>query len=119
MCGRKAGQHLVKLTDAWSRIRKAARLHDLRIHDLRRTVGSWLVRDGASLHPIGSVVNHKDQKTTAGYAYFQTKERHKALDRHGGNVVDAASRVPTASTDTGLSAPSMALPPSRAPPFTP
>jgi integrase len=52
----------------------------LRIHDLRRTVGSWLVRDGASLHLVGSVLNHKDQKTTAGHAYSQTKERHKGPD---------------------------------------
>jgi hypothetical protein len=75
---------LVNLNDAWSRIRKAAGLNDLRIHDLRRTVGSWLVRDGASLHLVGSLLNHKDQKTTAGYAYFQTKERHKALDKLAG-----------------------------------
>ena len=78
ICGRKAGQHLVNLKEAWGRIRTAAGLNDLRIHDLRRTVGSWLVRDGASLHLVGSVLNHKDQKTTAGYAYFQTKERHKS-----------------------------------------
>ena len=99
ICGRKAGQHLVNLTDAWSRIRTAAGLNDLRIHDLRRTVGSWLVRDGASLHLVGSVLNHKDQKTTAGYAYFQTKERHKALDKHGRNVVDFASRLTATSAD--------------------
>jgi integrase len=97
ICGRKAGQPLVNLNDAWSRIRAAAGLNDLRIHDLRRTVGSWLVRDGASLHLVGSVLNHKDQKTTAGYAYFQTKERHKALDKHGRNVADFASRVPASA----------------------
>jgi hypothetical protein len=96
---------LVNLNDAWNRIRAAAGLNDLRIHDLRRTVGSWLVRDGASLHLVGSVLNHKDQKTTAGYAYFQTKERHKALDRHGRNVIDFASRVPAATADTRDAAP--------------
>jgi hypothetical protein len=108
ICGRKAGQHLVNLTDAWSRIRTAAGLSDLRIHDLRRTVGSWLVRDGASLHLVGSVLHHKDQKTTAGYAYFQTKERHKALDKHGRNVIDFASQLPAASADNPhlLSSPS-------------
>jgi integrase len=114
ICGRKAGQHLVNLKDAWSRIRTAAGLSDLRIHDLRRTVGSWLVRDGASLHLVGSVLNHKDQKTTAGYAYFQTKERHRALDKHGRNVVDFASRLPEASTDTRDRLPATAdLPPNR------
>jgi len=117
ICGRKAGQHLVNLTDAWGRIRKLAGLNDLRIHDLRRTVGSWLVRDGASLHLVGSVLNHKDQKTTAGYAYFQTKERHKALDKHGRNVVDFASRSPAASTDTREQSPATSadLPLNRGP----
>jgi Phage integrase family len=115
ICGRKAGQHLVNLTDAWSRIRTAARLSDLRIHDLRRTVGSWLVRDGASLHLVGSVLNHKDQKTTAGYAYFQTKERHKALDKHGRNVVDFATRLPAASADNRGPLPALSVdhPPGR------
>jgi integrase len=120
ICGRKAGQHLVNLTDAWSRIRKAAGLNDLRIHDLRRTVGSWLVRDGASLHLVGSVLNHKDQKTTAGYAYFQTKERHRALDKHGRNVVDFASRMTAipSNTEEQASMPSANLPLSRSPLYT-
>jgi len=111
------GQHLVNLTDAWGRIRAAAGLDDLRIHDLRRTVGSWLVRDGASLHLVGSVLNHKDQKTTAGYAYFQTKERHRALDKHGRNVVEFASRVTANSSNTEEQAPmpSANLPLSRSP----
>lgn len=108
---------MVNLNDAWNRIRAAAGLNDLRIHDLRRTVGSWLVRDGASLHLVGSVLNHKDQKTTAVYAYFQTKERHKALDKHGRNVVDFASRVTAGSADTQeqLSAPPATLPSNRGP----
>jgi integrase len=115
ICGRRSGQPLVNLNDAWNRIRATAGLDDLRIHDLRRTVGSWLVRDGASLHLVGSVLNHKDQKTTAGYAYFQTKERHKALDKHGRNVVGFASRLPAVSADArGQSpAPSTNLPVSR------
>ena len=117
ICGKKLGQHLVNLTDAWGRIRAAAGLDDLRIHDLRRTVGSWLVRDGASLHLVGSVLNHKDQKTTAGYAYFQTKERHRALDKHGRNVVEFASRVTAISSNTEEQAPmpSANLPLSRSP----
>jgi integrase len=83
ICGDIPGQPLVYLDAMWRRIRKRTGFHDLRIHDLRRTVGSWLVRDGASLHLVGAVLNHKDQKTTAGYAYFQTEDRQKALDRHG------------------------------------
>ena len=66
---------------------------------------------------VGSVLNHKDQKTTAGYAYFQTKERHRALDKHGRNVVEFASRVTAISSNTEEQAPmpSANLPLSRSP----
>jgi Phage integrase family len=90
ICGDIPGEPLVYLDAMWRRIRKRTGFHDLRIHDLRRTVGSWLVRDGASLHLVGAVLNHKDQKTTAGYAYFQTEDRQRALDRHGQAVVQVA-----------------------------
>jgi integrase len=87
ICGDIPGEPLVYLDAMWRRIRKRTGFYDLRIHDLRRTVGSWLVRDGASLHLVGAVLNHKDQKTTAGYAYFQTEDRQRALDRHGQAVI--------------------------------
>jgi hypothetical protein len=43
------------------------------------------------LHLVGAVLNHKDQTTTAGYAYFQSEDRYKALDRHGKKIVEIAS----------------------------
>ena len=83
ICGPLTGQPLKDLRSAWTRVRSAAGLEEFRIHDLRRTVGSWLVQDGVSLHLVGAVLNHKDPKTTAGYAYFQTEDRQSVLDRHG------------------------------------
>ena len=44
------------------------RIPDLRIHDLRRTLGSWQAKTGASLVIIGKSLNHKNQATTAIYA---------------------------------------------------
>jgi hypothetical protein len=90
VCSYRPKAPLVYLDAMWRRIRKRTGFHDLRIHDLRRTVGSWLVRDGASLHLVGAVLNHKDQKTTAGYAFFQTEDRQRALDRHGQAFVQVA-----------------------------
>lgn len=101
ICGDIPGEPLVYLDAMWRRIRKRTGFHDLRIHDLRRTVGSWLVRDGASLHLVGAVLNHKDQKTTAGYAYFQTEDRKRALDRHDQALVQVTqdgTRRPTNGT---------------------
>src|SRR5260370_2554142 len=91
ICGAIPGKPLAYLDAMWRRIRTETGFHDLRIHDLRRTVGSWLVRDGASLHLVGAVLNHKDQKTTSGYAYFQTEDRQKVLDRHGRKMVQIAN----------------------------
>jgi integrase len=41
---------------------------DLRIHDLRRTLGSWQAKCGASLAIIGKSLNHKDLESTRIYA---------------------------------------------------
>lgn len=41
---------------------------DLRIHDLRRTLGSWQAKTGASLTVIGKSLNHKTHQATAIYA---------------------------------------------------
>ncbi len=92
ICGTMPKQPLRYLDSMWRRIRAETGFRDLRIHDLRRTVGSWLVQDGASLHLVGAVLNHKDQKTTAGYAYFQTVDRHAALERHGNAILEIAHR---------------------------
>jgi len=47
---------------------EGVRMPDLRIHDLRRTLGSWQAKTGASLAIIGKSLNHKNQSTTAIYA---------------------------------------------------
>lgn len=60
--------HLVEPRKAWARICKAADLHDLRIHDLRRTLGSWQAASGSSLHVIGKSLGHRNQSTTAIYS---------------------------------------------------
>lgn len=60
--------HLVEPKRAWTRILKRAGLEDLRIHDLRRTLGSWQAKIGSSLPIIGKSLNHKTHQATAIYA---------------------------------------------------
>lgn len=45
-----------------------ARIPDLRLHDLRRTLGSWQAATGASLPMIGRTLQHQNVSTTAIYA---------------------------------------------------
>ena len=47
---------------------KVDRLDHLRIHDLRRTLGSWQARQGASLTIIGKSLGHKSQQATQIYS---------------------------------------------------
>jgi integrase len=53
---------------AFDRIRKRMNVFDIRIHDLRRTLGSYMAISGASLPMIGKALNHKSQVSTAIYA---------------------------------------------------
>jgi integrase len=61
--------HLVEPKKCWYRILKAAGLSDLRLHDLRRTMGSWQAITGASLPIIGKSLGHAPGSTaTSVYA---------------------------------------------------
>jgi len=83
LCGGRQGHHLVNITKPWMRIRKKAGLLDVRLHDLRRTVGSWMAQSGSSLPLIGHVLNHSNTSTTAVYARFHRDPVAEALERHG------------------------------------
>jgi len=60
--------HLIEPKKGWQRILERAGIDNLRIHDLRRTLGSWQAKTGASLAIIGKSLNHKTPNTTAIYA---------------------------------------------------
>ncbi len=61
--------HLVEPKKAWSKLLGDAGIEDdLRIHDLRRTLGSYQARQGASLTIIGKSLGHKSQQATQIYA---------------------------------------------------
>jgi integrase len=66
--GRGKSGHLEEPKIAWARLLARAGIADLRIHDLRRTLGSWQAAVGSSLQVIGKSLGHKNQSTTAIYA---------------------------------------------------
>ncbi|GBE07061.1 MAG TPA: site-specific integrase [Phycisphaerales bacterium] len=70
---------------------------DVRLHDLRRTVGSWLAQSGNSLHLIGRVLNHSNTSTTAIYARFAQDQVRNALEQHGQKIMGIAGQKPTAN----------------------
>lgn len=79
-CGRWGRKNLNNVSKPWLRIRKEAGLDDVRIHDLRRTLGSWLVAAGASLPLIGKALNHSQPATTAIYARLELDPVRASLE---------------------------------------
>ena len=60
--------HLEEPKNGWKRIITRAGIKDLRLHDLRRTLGSYQAARGASLTVIGKSLGHRNVSTTAIYA---------------------------------------------------
>jgi integrase len=54
---------------AWQRVLKRAGIADLRIHDLRRSVGSWLGASGTNSYTIARALGH--QSVRSGEAYVR------------------------------------------------
>jgi integrase len=66
------------------------RIPDLRIHDLRRTLGSWQAKTGASLAIIGKSLNHKSQLTTAIYARLDLDPIRASVNTATNAMMEAA-----------------------------
>jgi integrase len=80
--GAGATGHLAEPKKAWQRIRARAGVPDVRIHDLRRTLGSWLAGQGYSLPLIGRALNHSNVATTQIYARLDLDPVREALERN-------------------------------------
>jgi len=87
---------LVNIDKPWRRIREKAGIVDVRLHDLRRTVGSWMAQAGSPLLLIGKVLGHKDVKTTKIYTHFAQDHVKEALETHGKRLMGVAGKGPVA-----------------------
>jgi integrase len=81
--------HLMEPKKGWKRLLARAGLEDLRIHDLRRTMGSWQAKTGASLAVIGKSLNHKNQSTTAIYARLDIDPVRESMEKATAAILEA------------------------------
>jgi integrase len=89
--GDGASGHIVEPAKAWQRIRKRAGVADVRIHDLRHTLASWLVAQGFNLPIIGRALNHTQPATTARYAHLALDPVRAALEQNAALMMPQAS----------------------------
>jgi integrase len=93
--GRVPDRPLNNIDKAWRRIRARAGLDDVRLHDLRRSVGSWLVQAGNSLLVVQKALNHSTYEVSLVYARLNDDVVRRALDEHAERVLAAAGRGPS------------------------
>lgn len=79
--GRAEDAHFVGTPKVWEKVKAAAGLDGVRIHDLRHTYASLAASGGQSLPLIGKLLGHRDVKTTAQYAHLADDPVRLAADR--------------------------------------
>jgi len=72
--------HYTTPTKAWRSLLKRAGLVNVRLHDLRRTCGSVMAGQGASLPIIGKILGHKHTSSTQVYARLTIDPQRLALE---------------------------------------
>ena len=91
--GAKKGKHLVNLQKPWRRIRKAAELEDVKIHDLRHSYASIAVAGGLSLFVTGQLLGHSQPQTTARYTHLENDPLKQGAELVGRRIEDAWNRI--------------------------
>ena len=84
--GRSESGHIADIQSPWERIRAAAGLADVRIHDLRHAFASLGAAGGDSLLIMGSLLGHKSAKTTQRYAHLADHPLKDAAERISAEV---------------------------------
>lgn len=84
-----ASGHMRDPKRAWHVLLQDAGLEDLRIHDLRRSLGSWAAIQGASLAIIGAALGHKSQDATRIYARLTVDPVRDAMERASAAIMAA------------------------------
>jgi len=95
--GANSGASLVNLEKPWRRIRDAAGLADVRIHDLRHSFASIGAGMGEGLPIIGKLLGHRNTSTTAKYAHLSPDPVRAANEKIGERIAAAMTGSEPAS----------------------
>lgn len=88
--GRHGREHLRDPMRQWREILKRAGIENLRIHDLRRSLGSWQTITGASLQVVGKTLGHTRPETTAIYSRLNDDPVRTAMGAATAAIMAAA-----------------------------
>jgi integrase len=86
---RDANRPFVQLQSVWERVRAAAKLADLRLHDLRHTFASIAAARGTQQHLIMAMLGHANPVTTGRYMHYADDPLRSASDEVAAHIVTA------------------------------
>jgi integrase len=75
-----AGKHVRDFRKPWVQLLVRAKIANLRLHDVRRTLGSWLAKSGVAMPVIKAALGHADITTTAIYTRGEDADVRRALE---------------------------------------
>jgi len=78
--GKNNEGHIVNLQKPWKRVREAAGLENVRLHDLRHSFASAAASAGIPLQIIGGMLGHSSPQTTARYAHLSQDPVNQASE---------------------------------------
>ncbi|NQT13863.1 MAG: site-specific integrase, partial [Planctomycetes bacterium] len=81
--------HLSAPYRSWGRIKERSGLENIRPHDMRRTMGSWMAKSGVSLAIVGKSLGHRDLKSTQIYARLQVESVKSSVDSTVSAMIEA------------------------------
>jgi integrase len=84
------------LETAWGRIRTAAQLSDVRLHDLRHTVGTYAGQSGANAFLVRDLLRHKNLAMTGRYVNRSDDPVRILSDQVGERIAAAMAGQPPA-----------------------
>lgn len=83
--------HQTDYRQTWQSVRTAAKIPDLRVHDLRHNFASEGASAGLSLPMIGALLGHTSPATTARYAHMMADPLRQAAEVIGSRLADNRS----------------------------
>ena len=87
------GTHITQINATWRRLRVAAGIPDVRLHDLRHSFASDALMAGVPLAVVGEMLGHKQAATTQRYAHLAPSVVSDAVE-HTTRRITAATPPP-------------------------
>ena len=95
---RNPAEHAKRFRSEWERLVKRAELTDLRPHDVRRTLGSWMTKGGTPLPTVKSALGHASIQTTQIYSRLEDSDLRRALEVTATRMLEAGDAAPKTIT---------------------